>query len=185
MPSGFDEFKRILKAFSYLSGWAIAAGAPPFLGALASLAPPPWPKEIVILTAIIDLTVLIFVYQFSASAGKKRVNRRMRASAIVFVLSVFAYLFIFNRYTFVIKTSDTRIVKGFVYTEQMKMVQKGSHIESDDEILSWAEYMPSRLWKKWSIDVATQILNSLWVVLFASLSAVIGLFIVYQRRRHA
>jgi hypothetical protein len=181
VPSGLDKFDNVLKSFGKLSVWAVGAGSAPFVGALASLAPPPWPKQITGITAVMDLVVLVLVFQFLISAGRKVVNRAMVLTALVLALAVFSYLFVFNRYTFVIPASGAREVKGFVCTENAKLVY-GEHCQDNaDEILASMEYKAELLWQKWSIERMTLILQALWLLCFSALSAILGLFIVFQQ----
>jgi hypothetical protein len=179
VTSGFDDFKGVLKDFRTLSVWAVGAGSAPFVGALASLAPPPWPKQITTITAVLDLVVLILVFQFFNSATKKLVNWAMAFTALVLVVVAFSYLSIFGRYTFQIP-GDGRDVKGFVYTTAAKRVY-GEHPDNTDKILTEMEYDGARLWESWSINRMTTVLQTLWLLSFAALSGVIGIFIVFQR----
>jgi hypothetical protein len=185
VPSGFDKFDNVLKSFGKLSVWALGAGSAPFVGALASLAPPPWSKQITGITAVLDLVVLVLVFQFFVSASRKQVNRTMILMALVLALALFAYLFAFNRYTFVVPASGGREVKGFVCTKNAELVYGKDCQDNAEEILASMEYKAERLWEKWSIDRMTLILAALWLLFFGALSAVLGLFIVYQQGQPA
>lgn len=185
MPSGFDKFDKVLTSFGKLSVWAVGAGSAPFVGALASLAPPPWTKQITGITAVLDLVVLVLVFQLFVSASRKLVNRSMVLSALILAFAVFAYLFAFTRYTFLVPASATREVKGFVCTDNARLVY-GEHCQDNaDEILPSMEYKAELLWQKWSIDRMTLILAALWLLSFGALSAVLGLFIVFQQGQPA
>lgn len=185
VPSGFDKFDKVLTSFKKLSGWAVGAGSAPFVGALASLAPPPWPKQITGITGVMDLVVLVLVFQLFVSAGRKLVNRMMVLSALILVFAVLAYLFVFTRYTFLVPASGTREVKGFVCTDNARLVY-GEHCQDNaDEILASMEYKAELLWQKWSIDRMTLLLAALWLLFFGALSAVLGLFIVFQQGQPA
>jgi hypothetical protein len=181
VASAFDDFNDVLKAFRSLSVWAVGAGSAPVVGALASLAPPPWSKPITVITAVLDLVVLILVFQFFRSASRRVVNGMVALAAVILAIAAFSYLFVFNRYTFVIPTTGEREVKGFVCTENARLVY-GEHCrDNSDEILAGMEYKASLLWETWSIERMTMVLAALWLLSFGALSAVLGLFIVFQR----
>ena len=184
MASGLDEFRSVLKDFKSLSGWTLGAGlGAPFLAALGSLAPPPWPKQITLVTAVMDLVVLVLVFQFFASSSRKRVNRTMAVAALVLAIVAVTYVFVFLRYTFVIPSDNSRIVKGFVCTEAAAVVFGEDCGDNPGEKLALMEYKPAKLWTTSSIDRITQTLAALWLLSFCALSTVIGLFIVFQRRQ--
>jgi hypothetical protein len=78
--------------------------------------------------------------------------------------------------------NNTKEVRGFSYTQNAKIVYGRQIVDDEDEILSAMEYKADKLWEAWSIALMTDILNGLWVLSFATLSAVVSLFIVFQRR---
>ncbi len=43
------------------------------------------------------------------------------------------------------------------------------------------EYKAELLWQKWSIERMTLILQALWLLCFSALSAILGLFVVFQQ----
>lgn len=181
MRSGFDEFKGLLRDVRSLSYWAVGVGiGAPFVGGLLALAPPPWPRQIGCITAVLELVVLILLFQFFAHAPRKRLNLVMRRVAGVFFVALLAYVFVFSSYTFVVPTSGERRMIGFVCTDNARMVYgKDCSLKSN---LDAAEYKAPALWKPWSIDVVTDIAMTLWFTAFGALSGVIGLFLIYQRR---
>jgi hypothetical protein len=130
-----------------------------------------------------ELVVLVLVFQFFASSSRKRVNWTMSVAALVLAIVAATYVFVFLRYTFVIPSNGSRIVKGFVCTEAASAVF-GEHCDDNPgEKLALMEYKPAKLWASWSIDRITQTLAALWLLSFCALSTVIGLFIVFQRRQ--
>lgn len=186
MPSGLDDFKALLKDVSGLSVWAIGAGVgAPFAAALTALAPPPWPKSIALITSIMELIVLICVFQFFATALRQRVNRLMLLTIVLFAVAGSSYLVCYNRYTFEVPTNHARGVMGFVCTDEARLVYGEDCQDKPNEKLASAEYEASRIWKAWSIDRVTYALNGLWLFSFGALSFTIGLFVVFQSRQPA
>jgi len=179
MKNGFDEFKKVLHNFRYLSTWIAGASlAAPFVIALIDVVPP-WPKKLSGITAIVELVVLIFTFQAFRGASRKKTNRRMKIAMIVAGCCALIYLSLFVRYTFVIPTTKEIGIKGFVCTPEAKAVFHGCDFD-DEEALASAEYEAHRIWTPWSIDVIRLGLLCLWIALFWTISFFIGLFIVYQ-----
>jgi len=183
MKNGLDEFKALLKDVRSLSFWAVGAGlGAPFIAALLSLAPPPSPKMIGLVSGILELVTLILVFQFFANSPRKRVNRTMRFAAITLCLTALVYLVGFNNYTFV-NPAGRRGVAGFTCTSEAKEVYGESCYAKSMQHLAAVEFQASRLWEDWSINLVTNILTTLWLVCFCALSVIIGLFVVFQRRQ--
>src|SRR5262249_42069341 len=100
MDSGLAGFKDLLKEFRGLSAWTVGAGvAVPFAAALASLAPP-WPPGVVLVTAVVELVALVFVYQFLKLARRRTINWVLSISAAVLVPAGIAYLVGLSLYTY-------------------------------------------------------------------------------------
>jgi len=182
--SGLDEFKELLTDFRSLSTWAVGVGVgAPFIAAVAALAPPPWEKQIALITAVIELVVLIIVFQFFASAQRRRVERIMFWALSVLTTAVLAYLILFNVFTFVIPTTENKAVAGFVCTEEAKLVYGESCDDHATEKLASMQYEAARLWESWSISLMTFLLTILWFLCFGALSALVGVFLVFQSRQ--
>lgn len=183
MPSGLDDFKALLKDVRSLSAVGAGLGAP-FVAAI-KLAPPPWPKEIVIITAIMELIVLICVFQFFASAPRQRVNRLMILGIALCAVAGMSYLVGYYRYTFEIPTTHAREIKGFVCTDEARLVYGEGCQDNAEEKLPDVQYEAAKIWKRWSIDRVTYALNGLWLFSFGALSFLIGLFVVFQSAQPA
>lgn len=182
MESGLAGFKDLLKEFRGLSVWAVGAGvAVPFAAALASLSPP-WPPGVVMVTAIVELVALVFVYQFLKSARRRTINWVLSVSAVVLAIVGITYLVALSLYTYETPMTKERWVKGFDCTRDARAVFKDKCPDLGLDELKSAEYEAERLWTARSVAIVRTSLVALWALAFMALSVLLGSFIVYQSR---
>jgi hypothetical protein len=179
MDTGLDGFKQLLKEFRELALWGAGGAAVPFAAQLAALSPP-WPDGIVIITSIVELVTLVFVYQFAKSARRHMVNRILTIAALLMVLSGVSYLVANSIYTFKVPTTKERFVKGYRCTPNAQAVFKDKCPALDTDDLATANYEAERLWTAQSIATVRVILVALWLASFITLAVVLGSFVVYQ-----
>jgi asparagine N-glycosylation enzyme membrane subunit Stt3 len=181
MASGMVFFKRLLTEFRGLSvGTAGSAVAVPFAAALIDLSPP-WPRGVVLATAVVELVALVLVCQFFKSAKRRTINRALLIGTLVLALVSTAYLTMLSLYTYQVPTTGERFVKGYDCTPEAVAVLKErpcSSLRLDD--LQTVEYKAEWLWTGRSIALIRMTLVLLWFLVFASLSLVLGSFLVYQ-----
>ena len=185
MQPGLVGFKELLKEFRGLSVWAVGGSvAVPFAAALASLSPP-WPKAIVLVTAVAELVALIYVYQFLKTARRRSINRILAVSGLALAMLGSAYLIAVSLYTYEVPTTRQRFVKGYVCTDEAAAVfgRKCPDLGMDE--LATAEFEAGRLWTERSIAVTRLALVTLWLAAFMALSVLVGSFLVYQMRTPA
>src|SRR5258708_4108786 len=109
--SGLDDFHETWSEYRRL--WiGVASASIPFVAAFSGVTPP-WPKHIAPLTAVVQLMVIIYVYQTQARASRDAVTRRMRRNAVLFAVSFFLYLFIFSQFAIYIPGRNEYLVTGF------------------------------------------------------------------------
>src|SRR5262245_4193246 len=151
MADGLTGFKQILEEFRGLSSWAVGgAVAVPFVAALADLAPP-WPKGIVVTTAILELVALVLVYQLLRTAPKKRIDRTLLGSAALLALSSLIYLAALSFFVYEVPNDGGRWVKGFVCTADAQAVFAARCPFLGMDELRTAEFEAERLWTAWSV----------------------------------
>jgi hypothetical protein len=179
MTTGLDGFKELLKEFRELGLWAAGGATVPFAAHLVSLSPP-WPKGIVVVTSVVELIALVFVYQFVKSGRRRTVNRILMVGALAMTVAGMVYLLGNSIYTFEVPTTKERFVKGFVCTENAQLVFKERCPALDLDDLATANYEAERLWTPESIAMTRVGLVFFWLVAFVALSVTIGSFVVYQ-----
>ena len=110
--TGLDDFKVVIEEFRGLPILLVGgAAALPFAADLASFSPP-WPKGIVVITALAELIALILVFQFFRSSSKRIVNKVLVSSAFVLLVTSLAYLFAVSLFTYETRSTEERFVKA-------------------------------------------------------------------------
>jgi hypothetical protein len=172
------EFRTLLTGFRNLSAWAVGAGMP-FAAGLVTLSPP-WPPGIVAATAVVELVVLVLVFQSIRHAPRKVVNRVLWIGAIVFGALCLVYLAGLSRYTFATRTTHERFVKGLECTQDALKVYGPKCPDLDGDDLAAATYEADRLWTNASIAIVRVGLVAVWSSAFVALATVLGSFLVFQ-----
>jgi asparagine N-glycosylation enzyme membrane subunit Stt3 len=179
---GLDDFKRLLTEFRGLSTWAVGSALTvPFAAALTDLSPP-WPKGVVLVTAIVELLVLALVFQFFRTARKSLINWMMATSVLALAVVSPVYLLQLSLYTYEVPTTKERFVKGDECTPWAKQVYSDFCPDLGHDQLREAEYSAERLWTRRSVAAARVRLVLLWAAAFVTLSAALGSFLVFQLR---
>lgn len=180
MRPGLVGFKELLHEFKGLSLWAVGGSmAVPFAAALTSLSPP-WPRSIVLVTAIAELVALIYVYQFLKSAKRKVINKIVTVSGLFLIVFGAVYLAAVSLCTYEVPTTKERFVKGYVCTPDAIAVFKDKCPNLGLDELKTAEYDADRLWTERSIAITRLAVVGLWLGTFVALSVLVGSFLVYQ-----
>jgi TIR domain len=143
---------------------------------------PPWPHSVAVMTAGCLGLYLLFVFQFRASAAVQRTSRSVTIVLLVGAcLSLAGYLFIFERFTFELPTTEERIVVGCGFTPEARLVAQSLLITTDGEcpghfedLLEKSQYDAHQIWKKSSLAMTRLSLAGLWAVFFACLGTMVG-----------
>ncbi len=177
--TGLDGFKTLLKEARRLALWAVAGAALPFAARLVALSPP-WPEGVVVLTSVLELISLVFTYQFVKSKRKRIVNRILLTGTLLMIVLGATYLVADSLYTYETPVTKERFVKGSVCTADAEKVFKDRCPLLSTYDISKANYEAELLWTERSIATVRVSLVALWLATFASLSTVLGSFVVYQ-----
>src|SRR6266404_6309043 len=122
--TGLDQFFDLLKDVRKIA--FVAAGgliALPLVAGLGGFTPP-WPPRIVGITSLVELVVLILVFQVLAKAPRSKATRFIVWSAVmVFALSSF-YLVLNAAFVYQIPNNETRVVMGCGLSEKAKIILK-------------------------------------------------------------
>jgi hypothetical protein len=181
--TGLADFKKLLKEYRGLATATFGSAATvPFAASLVDLSPP-WPKGVVLVTAVVELLALALVFHFLGQSRKKSiVNWILLAGTLILVLVSTVYLTQLSLYTFAVPTTGERFVKGTECTSDAKKVfgQKCPDLGMDE--LRKAEYTVERLWTPRSVTATRMRLVLLWAAAFGALSTTLGSFLVYQLR---
>jgi hypothetical protein len=180
--SGLEEFREVLADFKSVTAWtAKVAVAAPFADFVLQVGAP-WPPGVPVITSIVELITLICVFHFWFGKSHKQLTRMMGIFLVVLCVSFFGHLYLLDTYTFVNPASSKRYAKGFVVLPNVQLLIPGE-FKSPEEVLSKSEYKEEDVWTAGSITAARLTLLAVWLTLFASLSGLIGTFIMAQRRK--
>ena len=163
---------------------------------------PGWPGRpgIGTVTAVAEIVVLMWAFQFWRGIAKKRREKRMRGSLYFLVPLAIVYLVLLTFWTYphpqlgrqakgiVLKSSTIRLLgsKGSTIEVAPPQEQEGESrtesvpiYETVDDLLRETPDA-SEFYKQWSIDLMRLILLVVWIGFFVSLAAFIGAFVLLQ-----
>ena len=133
-----------------------------------------------ILTSIMELFVLIYVFQFWKSLSKARKERRMKISIIPTALCFLIYFWLFSAFVFNAPDVSHRDVKGLVHTEAARSVISKEYPEQ--EALKGAAYDPELIWEPWTVNLMRVLLLVTWLSFFAAISIFLATFVLLKQK---
>jgi hypothetical protein len=179
--TGLGGFKKVLREYRVLSASAVGSAAVPFVASVASLTPP-WPKGIVAVTSLVQLVTLILVYQFLERAPRRKINRIMAVTALLFFGFSVLYLASVSRFVYEAGPKHELRAKGYICTPMGLSMFGADCPDIDASLLRGVEYEPTAVWTPQSVRNVELILVFLWSCAFLSLSTLVGSFVVFQTR---
>jgi hypothetical protein len=180
--TGWSDFLSVLKEFNKLSAATVGAAAvAPFVASLSGISPPS-PSGLVFITGLVELVVLILVFQFLRPRSKAVVNWVLSLSAGMLVLFSAIYLLLFFLFTFETPSPNPRGVRGFICKSEITVAEKRECPLISPSLISGAGYQVDVLWEPWTILTMRFVLTSVWLLNFINLSIVIGAFVVHQTK---
>src|ERR1700730_9088529 len=115
IQTGIDDFWKVVRQYGRILTWGLGAAVVPIAAGLASLAPP-WPPAVMQITALLELVILLTVFQILQVSKKTTVNHVIVSAAAVLVIFSLFYLFGISQFTYEEPLSKLRFVKGFICT---------------------------------------------------------------------
>src|ERR1700752_75635 len=183
MPqNGLQEFREILSDVKSLTTWAIGGVVARPLVDLVLHTGPPWPKGVAVITSMVELISLMFVFHFWTGKNQKAISFRLTLSFMILLIGFFGYLFLFASYTFVNPATSARYAKGFVVKPEVAAMVPDL-IRTPEAALAGLEYREEEVWTGGSIVAVRIVLLAVWLLTFGSIAAFIGTFVLAQRRR--
>jgi hypothetical protein len=186
MPrTGLEEFREVLADFRSVTSWTMkGAVAAPLADYVLHLGAPWPPGGVPVITSLVELLALICLFHFWFGKPYKYLTRGLMVFLVILVVSFFAYLYLFDVYTFANPATSKRYAKGFVVRPDVQALIPGE-FQTPEEVLSGSEYREGEVWTAGSLTASRLTLLAVWLTVFASLSGFIGTFIMAQRRRPA
>jgi heme/copper-type cytochrome/quinol oxidase subunit 4 len=185
MTEGLAEFRKFLKEYGAL----LAAGAPiaatPLIAGFAAMSPP-WPSNISFVTAVVQLVVLILIFQMLGTSSRRVINRVILASFACLMLVSLGYIYLLRNFTYDaqvdVKGTIERRVKGFVCKDVVQREYPDACPFLGASELNEVQNRPDMLWTESSRNNVHVALVTTWALSFIALTTVVGSFLVYQRR---
>ena len=177
-----DNFFRFVSDFkSVASLIGKAAVIAPFLGLLLNIGPP-WPSGtgVPTLTAVAEVFVLIYAFQFYPSLGKRRLEKRLRLFFILVTVCFVLYISLYSFFVYDVPLTNSREVRGFIVRDEVQKIISPQHtIEYWLESAQWDEF---RIWEAWTIQTTRTSLLLSWILFFVSLAGCIAIFVLMQQK---
>src|SRR5713226_6664656 len=178
--TGLQEIKEVLKNYRELGSFAIKGTvALPLLNLWSKLGPPPT-TAIAVLTSAMEFLAVMWTFHFWHDMPRKRLNIRMRVSAIVFCIALAASGILIERFTLHPTPARDGIVLGWALRSDVQPLISSTYTPMD--ALRDAEYDPRRVWTLGSIVLVHVAVVAHWLITFVSVSVFISIFIIQQKR---
>jgi hypothetical protein len=196
------EFWEFVASYRTFPAWiAKAAVAGPMINIITGLGPP-WPavRGVSLCTAVVEIVVLMAVFQFFVNhpVPRKRLERSLLAVGVVIALAFFLYLGLFKFMTFHDDDASRWRAKGFrertelvdaIGTPAAKPADVGSldlrnvitKSTSEETLIKLAGYDARLIWEGWTVDAVEYALLANWLLFFGTLAAYVALFVILQR----
>ena len=172
-------FWQLLRNVRRILLWSMGAAAAPIVAGFSSLTPP-WPPDVVPMTALLQVVTIVLLYHYFPNPTAAVANRILSISAAFLCGASILYLVLLSQFTFTEPVSKLTFVKGLVCTrDALAVYPKLCPWLGDDQLIE-AEWEASRLWTLWSITFIRVVLLASWLLSFGSLSCLLGSFFVFQ-----
>jgi len=182
---GLREFWETLTDVQNVGSWMVkGALVVPLIDLITSIGPP-WPPGVDLITPVVEVVALIYIFEYWRPKSKAEAfyRRRMRITLIITVFCLFLYVLLLAFLSFSPPWSRNRFAKGFVLTPAAEIgVNSGI---SPDTILGQNNWDPSTVWTSPSIHVTEVAFLLMWLFFFVGLSLYVGTFVMAHRRRES
>jgi hypothetical protein len=159
---------------------AKAALIAPFAALILNIGPP-WPAKTAVpaLTALCEVFVLIYIFQFFTRLSRKKLDNRLRLFFVLLVVSFVTYIVLYSFFVFDITLTNERDVKGFIVLPAIaSQIARGGTTEA---LLSGAEWDPFAIWEGWTIYSTRVGLLLSWILFFVGIAGCMAVFVTAQR----
>lgn len=178
------DFWIAVKEQGQLIAWVVAgASTTPLILGMAGINPP-WPKNVVVMTAFGQLLAMIWAYQ--TLRGKKSdvaIEHAMRFYLRLLTLFVGLYFMVHSLFVYTIPTNHELGVKGFICLPD---VLKISGMAQDCPFVPLEKlkgFGYESIWVLWSVSMVQYSILCLWIASFYSLAFFLAAFVVNQQNK--
>ena len=177
-----DNFLSFVADFKGVAALiAKAALIAPFAGLILNIGPP-WPTKTAVptLTALCEVFVLIYIFQFLTPLSKKRLEKRLRLFFLLLVISFVLYVFLYSFYVVDIPLTNERDVIGFIMRPEIANSALPGQTAGD--LLQGYEWDPFGVWEGWTINTMRVSLLLSWILFFVGIAGCMAIFVSLQRK---
>jgi hypothetical protein len=190
VENGLTVFRALVSDYRSITTWTVGGSIVAPLSDLVFKIGPPYPSGVSIITSIVELLVLMGIFQFWNSLSARAINKRLVIALNVAAISFILYLILLGTATFIEPVGQQRLVKGFWLrpeaAAQIETIRKkpGKAGYTIDEFLRGKENDPELVWTMFSITFMRIALILTWLAMFVGLAGFIGMFVMFQRSAH-
>lgn len=180
---GLDEFKKLVNDYQTVTGYVVKGAVALPLADYVTKLGPFWPNAdaVPVITALVELLTLIWVFQFWLPLNEVRLRRAFGLSVVFACVLFLSYAIFFEAYTYIPPNSSTSLYKGLCMRPEVKAVIGPQ--DTPDSLIHEANDNPAKVYEYWSIILVAVIALCLWLLSFSCFVAAISSFILYQKRR--
>jgi TIR domain-containing protein len=150
----------------------------PFVAAALGIAPP-WPPGVQFMTAALQAATIVAFLLIVPGLDRRSMNRYLLAAAATLAVCGSSFLIAQSAFVFRAPTTGERFVKGFVCSDDAKLVYKAKCPFLGQDEIQGTEFEAERLWTIESIALTRVAIDLLWLGAFAAISVLSAFGIVY------
>jgi hypothetical protein len=179
--SGLNQFRLVLTNFRQLSALAVkGAVAAPAIAAWIKIGPPP-ATLLAVLTPVLELIALVWVFHFWFFSETKALNVRMKIAFVCFSIGLVSSLILVEQFTVFPGPGRDRVIEGFILRPDVKPILTATYTSED--ALRDHEFDPMQVWTRESVTTLRVLLPFFWMLTFVAFSIFLAVFIIVQSQR--
>lgn len=178
-----EHFRKFILDFNSLTSW-LAKGIilAPFLTIVYSLGPPyPNLTAVCLLTSLLQLLCLMYVFTFWNSLNQKKLQRLFKINILLFCVGLILYILLFQFFTKQAGSPTDLEVIGFVVKQEINDILASNF--TIDNAFEGDSYDPTKIWEPWSVYTMRTVLLIAWLLMFNCITLTIALFSIMQKPR--
>jgi hypothetical protein len=182
--SAFDDFIIVLQRYRKLIVWCTSVSVALPLAADKIDLTPPWPKGIVLTSAILQLVCAVVTFQLMGRSGRRVISRFLVAGMCGLLVTGAIYLAALSQLTFYGGPAKERLVKGLQCTDAALSLPDYAKTCPllNDGLIAGAE-KADELWTPTSITASRLVLLGLWCATLLMLSGTLVAFVVFSSQQ--
>lgn len=136
----------------------------------------------VLMTAVLELLVVLYAFHFLSKGSKRTVSRVLAITAPLLIVSGIAYFYLLSTYTYSVPRSDLRLVKGTTCTANALAVYADRCPNLGEPELRRVEWEAAELWTADSIAQMRVMIVIAWAAMYIAIASAISAFLCVHMR---